>query len=147
MIIATAQATAPLALKARDRIDGPWLAVLADKPPEAAAVVLCGDPRAPQTWRSLDDDAPLRVGRAAHASLIALSDFAVACTLYPHSRVVALVKSGISRARRQGLRHAEPIQWAGARVERIRVARSLWPLVAAAAKDNNLALIARGLHV
>lgn len=138
-----AETLGPLALT--ERFTGPWLGVPSAAIPEAASVVLAGDPKAPGIWRSIDCDAPITTGPIETARLIPLADFTIGVTLYKHTRVISLVKRGISRARRHGHPAGGAVDWAGPRVERIRIARTLWPLVEEAAKDCNMALVARGV--
>jgi hypothetical protein len=130
-------AAAPLTLTRR--FDGPWLAIRRVSVAEIHSIVLAGDPRAPDIWRRIDADQPVETGRVAEAQLTPLADFGVFCSLYPHSRVLSVYRATISRAHRPGLPsgHGAHWPWEGKRCDRIKIERSMWDLVAAAAKDCN----------
>lgn len=115
----TVDPAAPLPLTRR--VTGPWLAIRAGTPAEAASIVLACDPAASATYRRVDVGAPIMVGRIADATLIPLSDFGVSCTLYSASRVLSVWRSGLSRARRSD---GTPWAWEGARIERIKIDRA-----------------------
>jgi hypothetical protein len=119
------------------RRDGPWLAIRHGDTAEITSLVIAGDPRAPKLWRRIDADQPVETGNIETARLTPLSDFAVLCSLYPHSRVLSVWMGGISRAKRFGHTAGGHWPWEGARCDRIKVPRNLWDLVAAAAKDCN----------
>lgn len=116
------------------RVEAPWLAISADCPARAAAVVLVGDARRPGMWIRIDDEVREVTGAVARAELVPLYRFGVICSLYPHARVLTLRRDAPSTATRYGLLW----QWeTEARVDRVRVSRSLWPLVVAAAEEIN----------
>lgn len=122
----TALKAAATALTLTKRIDGPWLAIRSRIDfAGAGSVVLIDDDHG----RYIDADA--ETFRAPFnlpaRDLTPLSEFGLICTLYPHTRVISFVKARLGRR-----------AWAGARVERARVSRTLWDRVAEAAKSLNL---------
>lgn len=130
-------AAAALPLAADDRVEGVWLAIPRAKSARAENIVLAGDPRAPGLWRSISAEHGLTTGHVAGGGLTALSDFGIAVSLYPHTKVISVrvVASPAWRGQRV---------WAGALIERLRIASTFWPLVAAAARSCNLQTYQRG---
>ncbi len=126
-----------LPLTADAAVEGVWLAIPRDKPACAASIVLAGDPRAPNLWRSISAEHGLTTGHVAGGGLTALSDFGIAVSLYPHTKVISVrvIASPAWRGQRV---------WAGALIERLRIASTLWPLVATAARSCNLQTYQRG---
>ncbi|HRE44064.1 MAG TPA: hypothetical protein PKY87_08845 [Terricaulis sp.] len=127
-----------LTLPAEAAITGPWLAIPSGAPARVGFLALVGDPALQGRWRSIDAEQPIQTGPTAPAAkLTPLSDFGIACQLYPHTRVlsVRVVASPAWKHQRA---------WDGALVERVRVPAPLWPLVAAAARDCNLQTYQRG---
>lgn len=119
------------------RCEGPWLAIRHGSLAVSESIVLVGDPRAPGMWRRVNAAAPAEVGRIENTQLTPLSDFGVSVTLYSHSRVLSVWRSGLSRAKRYHTR--EHWDWEGARIERLRVERSpaIVDLLRDAARDCN----------
>lgn len=109
------------------RIDAPWLGVRRDWPATADSIALIGDPRAPGLYQIIDADQAGACGLLGRAELTPLEHFGVACTLYPHGKIVSVRIDAFARARC-------PLVWHGPDSDRIRVAPKLWDLVAAAVK-------------
>lgn len=130
-----AETLGPLTLK--HRVDGPWLAVRAATPAEAASIVLVGDERCPDIWRRIDADQPVLTGDIRDGHLTPLRDFGVACTLYPHSRVLSVYRVTLSRARRFGHPAGGIVCWEGERVQRLKFPRTIVEQLKAAVKDCN----------
>lgn len=130
-----AESLGPLTLTRR--VDGPWLAVRAATPAEAASIVLAGDERCPDIWRRVDAEQPVLTGNIAGAHLMPLADFGVFCQLYPHSRELSVVRASLSRARRYDHPAGGIVCWEGERVQRIKILRTLVDQLKAAVKDCN----------
>lgn len=127
-----------LTLPLEAQLTGPWLAIPNGAPARIGFLALVGDPALPGRWRSIDAEQPIQTGPTApHARLTPLSDFGIACQLYPHTRVLSVRVVGSPAWKHQRA-------WDGAMVERVRIPAALWPLVAAAARDCNLQTYQRG---
>lgn len=133
-----AETLGPLTLAARDEFDGPWLGIRHGMQAEAGAIVLVGDPRSPRHWRRIDASQPVQIGTLDQCSVTPLAHFAISCTMYSHSRVLSVWKTGQpTRARQYGHPAGGVWEWAGPRVDRIKLERGLLDLVAVAAKNCN----------
>lgn len=128
---------AALALSAADRVPGVWLAVPRGLLARAEHIVLAGDPRAPDAWRTISAEHGLVTGRVSAGGLTPLSDFGIAVSLYPHTKVISVRVVGSPAWRGQRV-------WGGPLIERLRIASTLWPLVSAAARECNLHTYQRG---
>jgi len=126
---------APLTLT--NRVRGPWLAIPHDAEAGVASIVLAGDERCPDMWRRVDAGQPVAAGKINGAHLMPLSTFGIACSIYPHSRVLSVYRIGMSRARRFG--HPAGGYWAreGAGIQRIKFPRTIVEQLKAAVKDCN----------
>jgi hypothetical protein len=127
---------AALALDTADEVKGVWLAIPRDMAACAENIVLAGDARAPNLWRTISAERGVTTGHVAGGGLTALSDFGIAISLYPHTRVISVRVIAAPAWRGQRM-------WDGAQIERLRIASTLWPLVAAAARDCNLSTYQR----
>lgn len=130
-----AETIGPLTLTRR--IDGPFLAVRANTVAEAASIVLAGDDRCPDMWRLVDAEQPVAAGKVCDARLTPLSEFGVFCQLYPHSRVLSVVRASLSRVRRYEHPAGGFWTWDGPRVQRVKVPRSMIEPLKAAVRDCN----------
>lgn len=130
-----AESLGPLTLTRR--FDGPWLAVRDATPAEAASIVLAGDERCPDIWRRIDAEQEVLTGSVRDGHLTPLRDFGVACTIYPHSRVLSIYRVTLSRARRFGHPAGGIVCWEGERVQRVKFPRTLVEQLKAAVKDCN----------
>jgi hypothetical protein len=128
----------PLTLTGRDRFDGPWLGIRHGRSAEASEVVLVGDPRSPRHWRRIDASQPVQIGTLDQCAVTPLALFGISCTMYSHSRVLSVWKTGErTRARQYGHPAGGIWEWAGPRVDRIKIERGMLDLVTIAAKNCN----------
>lgn len=128
----------PLTLTARDEFDGPWLGIRYGQTAEASGVVLVGDPRAPRHWRRIDASQPVQIGTLDQCGVMPLSCFGISRTIYSHSRILSVWKTGQpSRARQFSNPAGGPWEWAGLRCDRIKLERGLLDLVKIAARNCN----------
>lgn len=133
-----AETLGPLTLQDRDRFDGPWLGIRHGHTAEASGIVLVGDPRCPRHWRRIDASQPVQIGTLDQCAVMPLAAFGVSCTMYAKSRVMSVWKTGArTTARQYGLPCGGVWEWAGGRVDRIKLERSLIDLVTIAAKNCN----------
>lgn len=129
--------SAAAALVLTDRLDGPWLGIRHGASAEASAIVLAGDPRAPRAWRRIDAGQPMETGSLDSVGVTPLSAFGVSVTLYAKTRVLSVWRHGRSFARQYGHPAGGVWEWAGQKVDRIRIERGIIDLVAIAAKQCN----------
>lgn len=130
-----AETLGPLTLT--KRVHGPWLAVRHATTAEVASLVLVGDERCPDMWRRIDTDQPVEAGKVADAHLMPLTEFGVAASIYPHSRVLSVYRIGMSRARRFGHPAGGYWAWEGEGIQRVKFPRGMVEALKLAVKDCN----------
>lgn len=129
---------APLTLT--ERVKGPWLAIRAGQPAEARSIVLVSEDECGRSiWRAIDIEAPALAGFTFGHCLTALADFGISVTMYRHTRVLSVWRSGRSRARFHNHPAGGLVHWAGPDCDRIKLPHlhSTLEAIADAARDCN----------